>query len=129
CLMYGWNQPAQIGNVAALNLKENVDAQVARCVFYDNEVAFRVRGPGKRGGAHVRITDCAIYNTRLGIRAEDRIEQLKIRGLGFGEGVAERIKFVNGKAGPGYENTGEHDATAKLLDILRSGLCQEWLEK
>jgi len=45
----------QIGNVAALNLKENVDAEIAHCVFSDNEIAFRVRGPGPRGGASVSI--------------------------------------------------------------------------
>jgi hypothetical protein len=108
--MHGWNQPAQIDNAAALNLKENVDAEITHCVFDNNENAFRVRGPGKRGGAHVIISDCAIYNTKTGVRAEDRIEQLKITRLGFGKGVGERIKFVNGKAASGYENTGTHDA-------------------
>ena len=54
-----------------------MDAEVKECVLYDNEVAFRVRGPGKRGGAHVTITDCAIYNTQVGVRAEDKIERLK----------------------------------------------------
>lgn len=108
--MHGWNQPAQIENSAALNLKENVDAEVTHCVFDDNENAFRVRGPGKRGGAHVVIDDCAIYNTKTGVRAEDRIEQLKITGLGFGKGVGERIKFVGGKPVSGYENKGEHEA-------------------
>jgi hypothetical protein len=36
CYLHGWNQPAQIGNMAALNLKENIDAQIAHCVFSDN---------------------------------------------------------------------------------------------
>lgn len=112
CLMHGWNQPSQIDNMAALNLKENVDATVSECVFYDNEIALRVRGPGSRGGAHVTIVDCMVDDVKYGVRAEDRIEQLKIRGLGFGPGVGERIRFVNGKAGPGYENVGEHDADA-----------------
>lgn len=116
CLMHGFNQPAQIANAAALNLKENVDAEVKECVCYDNEVAFRVRGPGVRGGAHVSIVDCAIYDTQLGVRAEDKIEQLAITGLGFGQGVGERIRFVNGKPGSGYENRGEH--TAPAMDTL-----------
>jgi hypothetical protein len=79
-------------------------------IFRDNEIALRVRGPGERGGAHVRIRDCAIYDTQTGVRAEDRIEQLQINGLAFGPGVRERVRFVNGRPGPGYENTGEHDA-------------------
>jgi hypothetical protein len=116
CFLHGWNQPAQISSVAALNLKENVDAEITRCVFSDNEIAFRVRGPGSRGGAHVTIADCAIYDTQVGVRAEDRIEKLKITGLGFGKGVTERIRFVNGKATPGYESTGEHDA--RPMDTL-----------
>lgn len=100
CYLHGWNQPAQISNVAALNLKENVDAEITHCVFADNEIAFRVRGPGKRGGAHVAIRDCAIYHTRLGLRAEDRIEQLQIRGLAFGNDVAERIRYVPASSAP-----------------------------
>lgn len=115
-VMHGFNQPAQISTVAALNMKENVDAVVQECIFYDNEVAFRVRGPGSRGGAHVSIVDCAIYDTRLGVRAEDKIEQLKISGLGFGQGIAERIRFVNGKPDSGYENKGEH--TAPAMEVL-----------
>lgn len=110
CHLHGWNQPSQISTIAALNLKENVDAEVTHCVFNDNEVAFRVRGPGGRGGAHVRITSCAIYTTKTAVRAEDKIEQLVVTGLGFGSGVEERISFHNGKATPGYQNTGEHEA-------------------
>ena len=120
CLMHGFNQPAQISTVAALNLKENVDALVRECVFHDNEVAFRVRGPGARGGARVTIADCAIYDTRLGVRAEDAIEWLDIDGLGFGAGVVERVRFVNGKAGSGFTIRGEHDAPP-MDELLRRG--------
>lgn len=123
CHMHGWNQPAQIDNVAALNLKENIAAEITQCVFADNEVAFRVRGPGeegRRGGAHVVISDCAIYDTRFGVRAEDGIEKLVVTGLAFGPGVGERIRFVNGKATPGYENTGEREAIAQDV-LLKEG--------
>lgn len=115
CLMHGWNQPSQIDNMAALNLKENVDATVSECVFYDNEIALRIRGPGSCGGAHVTIVDCIIDESKFGVRAEDRAEQLKIHRLGFGPNVGERIRFVNGRAGPGYENVGEHDAPAVTI--------------
>lgn len=97
-----------------------MDAEVKECVFYDNEVAFRVRGPDIRGGAQVSIVDCAIYDTQLGVRAEDKIEQLKISGIGFGSGVGDRIRFVNGKAGAGYVNTAEHEAPAMDI-LLKSG--------
>ena len=120
CYIHGWNQPAQIDTIAALNLKENVDAEVTRCVFDDNQVAFRVRGPGGRGGAHVTITDCAIYRTETAVRAEDKIELLKIDKLAFGPGVTNRIKFVNGAATPGYESKNERPAPP-LDTLLKTG--------
>lgn len=120
CHLYGWNQPAQIDNVAALNLKENIAAEITHCVFTDNEIAFRVRGPGKRGGALVAIADCAIYDTQIGVRAEDKIENLKISGLGFGPSVKSRMERHNGKELPGYESSGEHDAPP-LESLLKDG--------
>jgi hypothetical protein len=110
CYMHGWNQPGQISSMAALNLKERVDAEVTNCIFRDNEVAFRVRGPGKRGGARVSIVDCAIYQAAVGVRAEEGIELLKISGLAFGEAVKERIRFVDGEATAGFSSTGERIA-------------------
>lgn len=123
CHMHGFNQPAQIDNVAALNIKENVDADVIHCVFNNNEISFRLRGPGKRGGARVTVTDCAIYDSKFGVRAEDNIEVLKISGLGFGQGVGERTKFVNGKANAGYKNTGEYEAGG-METLLKYGFLQ-----
>jgi hypothetical protein len=116
CYMHGWKQPGQIGNMAALNLKENIDAEVTNCVLADNEIAFRVRGPGKRGGAHVTISNCAIFDTAIGIRAEDKIESLQLSGLAFGKAVQQRIRFVNGVASAGYTSTGEQ--TAPPLEAL-----------
>lgn len=116
CHIHGWNQPAQIDNVAALNLKENVDADVSRCVFQNNEVALRVRGPGKRGGAHVTAVDCALFDTQTGVRAEDKIDHLTLKNLGFGGDIGRRVQFVNGKSDTGIEISGEHDAPA--ADVL-----------
>lgn len=110
CLLHGWNQPAQIDNVAALNLKENVDATVSDCLFHDNEIAFRVRGPGGKGGARVSIHDCVIHRSKIGIRAEDRIERLQLLRVGFGAEVGERIRFVGGKPERGFETSGEYEA-------------------
>lgn len=123
CYMYGWNQPAQIGNAAALNLKENILAEVTHCVFADNEIAFRVRGPSERGGAHVMISNCAIYSTQFGVRAENKIEKLVINRLAFGKDVATRIRFVNGQPTAGYQSTGEAVAT-EMEEILKNGFSQ-----
>jgi hypothetical protein len=120
CHLHGWNQPAQIDNVAALNLKENVDAEITRCVFQNNEIAIRARGPGKRGGAHVLAADCAIYDTQFGIRAEDKIEVLKLTNLGFGGDIGARIHFANGRLESGFESTGEHEAPS-ANELLKKG--------
>jgi hypothetical protein len=53
-----------------------------------------------------------IYDTKVGVRIEDRIEDLNIRRLGFGPGVQRKYQMAGGGAGPGYESTGEHVAPA-----------------
>lgn len=110
CYMHGWSQPSQIQNRAALNLKEHIEAEVAGCVFDDNEVALRVRGPGGRGDARVTVQDCTIYRTEVAVRAEDRIVGLKLRGMAYGPGVKTRLSLHGGKELPGFEETGERDA-------------------
>ena len=107
CYFHGWNQPGQIGNMAALNLKENVHAKIENCVFRDNEIAFRVRGPGSRGGALVEIKDCAVYEGKVGIRMEDKVRDLKVETLAFGLGVQRKYHEAGGGVGSGYVNTGE----------------------
>lgn len=110
CHMHGWSQPSQIQNRAALNLKEHIDALVSQCVFDDNEIAIRARGPGGRGDARVTIQDCAIYSAQTGVRAEDKIENLKLIRTAWGDGVKERVEFHGGKNPPGFENNREHEA-------------------
>lgn len=110
CYFHGWNQPAQISNMAALNLKENVHARIEHCALRDNEIAFRVRGPGQRGGANVEIDNCVVYDTAVGVRVEDKAENLKINKLGFGKGVQRKYHILAGKPGKGYDNRGEYEA-------------------
>jgi hypothetical protein len=108
CLMYGWNQPGQVSNMAALNLKDHVQATVENCVLRDNEICFRVRGgEGERGGAQVTIRHCAVYDSRVAVRAEDRIENLKISDLGIGGGIQRKFHAAGGGTGSGYENVRE----------------------
>ena len=110
CYMHGWSQPSQIENRAALNLKEHIDATVSNCVFDDNEIAIRARGPGGRGDARVTVEDCAIYRSAVGARVEDKIENLKLIRIAWGDGVKLHIDFHGGKKPPGFENTGETTA-------------------
>lgn len=110
CYMYGWSQPSQIQNRAALNLKEHIDAEVSDCVFNDCEIAIRARGPGTRGGAHVTVTDCAVYRTQVAVRIEDKIEKLQITRMAWGGGVDERFDIHGGKEVPGFTSSDERDA-------------------
>jgi hypothetical protein len=120
--MYGWNQPGPISSMAALNLKNHVQVQVADCLFRDNEIAFRVRGGGgEYGGALVTIDDCAVYDSQVAIRAEDGIRDLKIRRLGIGPGVGKTLVSAGGGAGAGYENVGEYEPPP-FDQVLRTGL-------
>ena len=110
CLMYGWNQPGQIGNMAALNLKEHVQATIENCLFRDNEICFRVRGPTGRGDARVTINNCAIFDSQVGVRMEQNIRDLTIRNLAFGEKVDRKYHQVGGGPVPGYTNRSESAA-------------------
>lgn len=119
-VMYGWRQPGQIGLMAAVNLKENVQATIEHCLFRDNEVCFRLRGPTGRGDARVEINDCAIFGAGVGVRMEDNLRDLKIRNLAFGEGVEKKYQLVGRWTFPGYDNQGE--STAEAFDtILKDG--------
>jgi hypothetical protein len=120
CYLYGWNQPGQINTLAALNIKENVQARIEYCLFRDNEVCLRLRGLGLRGGALVQVEDCAIHDATIGVRMEDQIRDLRIHRLGFGPGVQRKYQAAGGGVGPGFENTGEHVAPP-WEQILRRG--------
>ena len=111
---------AQKGHTRQLNLKENVRATIETCILNDNEIACRLRGPGERGGALVEIKDCAIYDSAVGFRLENKIRELKIERVGFGKGVARKYQEAGGGVGEGYVNVGEHEAPA-LETFLQKG--------
>lgn len=122
CLMYGWNQPGQIDNMAALNLKNHVQATVENCVFRDNEICFRVRGgEGEYGGARVTIDNCAVYDSLVAVRAEDKIENFKITRLGIGHGIQRKLQAAGGGTGPGFEQTQEY-TPPPYRTVLERGL-------
>ncbi len=117
CYFHGWSQHGPISNRAALNLKEHISASIVGCVFQNNEIALRVRGPGSRGGALVEIRDCAIYSGQVGVRIEDQIRDLKIIRLAFSDDVQRKYHLANGEPGPGYVNEGERPAPP-IADLL-----------
>jgi hypothetical protein len=74
--------------------KNHVDVKLENCVFYDNEISLRLRGPdgaGELGGAWVAAEKCVFYATDVAIRLEDRIEKWQILGPLYGSDVNERV--------------------------------------
>ena len=79
-----------IPNMAAFNLKENVDVLVDRITVYDSEIAFRLRGGGSdtsKPGAHVRTMNALVYDTAVAFRYEDDLEGLHVWNSTIGRGV------------------------------------------
>ncbi len=118
CLFYGWNQPGQIDNMAAINAKENVEVLVENCVFRDNEICFRLRGPTSRGGALVTIRNCTLYNSQVGVRMEDNLHNLQIEGMAYAPDVRLMIKRVGRGTWPGFSNRAPRTAPA-YEDLIR----------
>jgi hypothetical protein len=120
CLMYGWGD-GQIVNQAALNLKNRVAVDVIGCVLADNDICFRLRGTtDKHDGALVTIRDCAVYRSKIAVRMEDAIEDLKIFNLGIGEGIARKYTTAAGKP-QRLVNEGEF-TPPPYRDVIRQGV-------
>jgi len=97
CLMYGWGQ-GQIVNQAAVNLKNKVQVEVSGCVLADNDICFRLRGTtDSHTGALVIIRNCAVYRSKIAVRMEDAIENLRIENLGIGNGIERKYTTAAGK--------------------------------
>ena len=90
-----------ITNMAAFNLKENVEAVVDRVTVYDSEIAFRLRGQGSTnsGGASVTVKNAVVYNTATAFRYEDNIANLKVWSSTVGNGVSR--PFLAAESGSG----------------------------
>ncbi|RMI12946.1 MAG: hypothetical protein D6681_06230, partial [Calditrichaeota bacterium] len=70
--------PGFISTRAPFNIKEQVECIIENVKVYQNQVAFRLRGPGSRGGAHVTIINAIAYDNDIVFRTEDDIELLHI---------------------------------------------------
>jgi len=120
CLMFGFGD-GQIVNQAALNLKENIRAEVTGCVLAANDICFRLRGDtGPRGGALVTIRDCAIYRSKIGLRMEDAIENLRVEHLGVAPDVLRPYTTAAGDP-RGYVNQGQF-VPPPIREVIREGV-------
>ena len=89
---HGWRADAYIANKAIFNLKEKIDATLNNIEVFDCEIAFRLRG--KKGDPFIRIHNSKIYDCKVGIRAEDGLEDLTVTHTFFGEGLKMSINEV-----------------------------------
>ncbi|MCP4131308.1 MAG: DUF1565 domain-containing protein [bacterium] len=81
-LAHGWYSE-YMSNGAAFNIKHNVEVEFDGITTYDNDIAFRLRGPGSKGGAWVTLKNAVIYDTARAVRYEDAIENLHIYNSTF----------------------------------------------
>ncbi|MCL4811506.1 MAG: hypothetical protein KJ061_03425 [Vicinamibacteraceae bacterium] len=87
-----------ITNAAAFNLKENIEALVDRVTVSDSEIAFRTRGPGSNGGAHVTIQNAVVHDVTTAVRYEDNIEVLRVRHATIGFNVGRAFQAASSTA-------------------------------
>lgn len=123
CYFHGWTQPGQIDLMAALNIKENVDALIENCVFANNQVCFRLRGRTSRGYARVQVRNCAVYQSDVVLRLEDDIEGVVVDGLLVGDGIGRLVHKVGRGRYRGFRLTGVRPAPP-LERVLRDGIPQ-----
>jgi hypothetical protein len=88
-----------IGNMAAFNLKENVDVVVDGATVYGSQIAFRLRG-ATSGGAVVAVTNAVIYDVGTAFRYEDNIQNLRIWNSTLGRGVTRAFQEAGAASGP-----------------------------
>jgi hypothetical protein len=95
-----------IANMAAFNIKENVEATFDRVTVRDSLIAFRLRGPGSNGGAWVHLRNAVVHGVSYGIRYEDYIEQVEVSHVTFGASVGKPFEDANSNwAGIDVRNT------------------------
>ena len=87
-----------ITNMAAFNIKENVDVVFDRVTVSRSEIGFRLRGPGPNGGAWVRVQNTIVYDVATGVRYEDDIERVEVWNSTFGAGVGRAFQAASSAA-------------------------------
>lgn len=80
-----------IRNMAAFNLKENVQVVVDGVTVRNSEIGFRVRGPTGRpaAGARVTVKNAVIHDVKTAFRYENDLEALRIWNSTIGSGVGQ----------------------------------------
>ena len=76
-----------ITNMAAFNIKENVDATFDGVTVSRSEIGFRLRGPGANGGAWARVQNAVVYDAGTAVRYENDIERVQVWNTTLGSAV------------------------------------------
>jgi len=87
-----------ITNMAAFNIKENVDATFDGVTVSRSEIAFRLRGPGPNGGAWARVHNAVVYDVGTGVRYEDNIERVQVWNTTLGSAIPRFFKAASSTA-------------------------------
>ena len=77
-------------------------------MLVENDVGFRCRGT--RGSAWVTVRNCTLYKTARAFRFEDKVRNMKVFQMAYGEGVKTRFQGVAGGRGRGAATEGERRA-------------------
>ena len=85
-------------NMAAFNIKENVDATFDGVTVSRSEIAFRLRGPGPNGGAWARVQNAVVYDVGTGVRYEDNIERVQVWNTTFGSAIPRFFRAASSTA-------------------------------
>lgn len=96
-IAHGWQADGFIGNKAAFNMKEKIEAVFDRVTVYDSEIAFRIRGD--RGNANTTIKNAVIYGVNKAFRTEDNLMELTIVNSTLGSEIDEILESVNVSTG------------------------------
>jgi hypothetical protein len=80
-------------NMAAFNLKENINATLDRVTVFDSEIAFRVRGGGTAPtGAWVTVKNAVVHDVVTAYRYENNVQNLCIWNNTVGNGVTRAFE-------------------------------------
>jgi hypothetical protein len=85
-------------NMAAFNIKENVDATFDGVTVSRSEIAFRLRGPGLNGGAWARVQNAVVYDVGTAVRYEDNIERVQVWNTTLGSAIPRFFRAASSTA-------------------------------
>lgn len=101
-------QAGVISNMAALNLKENIEALVENVQISSSEIALRLRGETSSTpqGASVTTKNVIIFNVSTAVRYEDKLNGLiKLYHMSFGANINRFFQAASATGDPLVKNS------------------------